>query len=330
MARLFFHTLVLSTLVYLTTAIPTTRNSPSFLLPVHLKAKADIPSPLFPSIKTLTSPVISSFKPYSYYASAAYCTPNTTINWSCGANCDANSGFKPSAAGGDGTDTQFWYVGYDANINTVVVAHQGTDKHSIMALLDDADILMTPLNSTLFPTSTFPDSMQVHKGFSDDHSRTAIDIYVAVVNEIVANIDKTPSVTLIGHSLGAALSLLDAVMFVSHFPDWVHIQYIGYGLPRVGNQEFADYVDAHLVMTSDNGFWRITNKKDPVPINPGKFLGYHHPSGEVHIEETNAWDSCPGQDNPSSLCIVGAVDNDFVGDLDNHDGPYDGVTMGCD
>lgn len=106
-------------------------------------------------------------------------------------------------------------------------------------------------------------------------------------------------------------------------------------------------------MTSDNGFWRITNKKDPIPINPGKFLGYHHPSGEVHIEETNTWDSCPGkifsissdsdsysnlfllaqiigQDNPSELCIVGAVDSIFGGDLDDHDGPYDGVILGCD
>lgn len=36
-----------------------------------------------------------------------------------------------------------------------------------------------------------------------------------------------------------------------------------------------------------------------------------------------------GQDNPSTGCIVGDVPNIFEGDLSDHDGPYNGVTMGC-
>lgn len=36
-----------------------------------------------------------------------------------------------------------------------------------------------------------------------------------------------------------------------------------------------------------------------------------------------------GQDNPSTLCIVGDVPTIFQGNETNHDGPYDGVTMGC-
>ena len=39
--------------------------------------------------------------------------------------------------------------------------------------------------------------------------------------------------------------------------------------------------------------------------------------------------NCLGQDNPSDSCIVGDVKNIFEGDLDNHDGPYAGITMGC-
>jgi len=31
------------------------------------------------------------------------------------ANCDANPNFKPTASGGDGSDVQFWYVGFDPN-----------------------------------------------------------------------------------------------------------------------------------------------------------------------------------------------------------------------
>lgn len=33
------------------------------------------------------------------------------------ANCDANPNFKPTASGGDGSDVQFWYVGFDPDLS---------------------------------------------------------------------------------------------------------------------------------------------------------------------------------------------------------------------
>lgn len=47
------------------------------------------------------------------------------------ANCQANSGFAPIASGGDGDGVQFWYVGYDASLKTIVVGHQGTDTSKL-------------------------------------------------------------------------------------------------------------------------------------------------------------------------------------------------------
>ena len=38
------------------------------------------------SITALSAAQISSFKPFTFFASAAYCEPSTTINWSCGGN----------------------------------------------------------------------------------------------------------------------------------------------------------------------------------------------------------------------------------------------------
>ena len=73
----------------------------------------------------------------------------------------------------------------------------------------------------------------------------------------------------------------------------------------------------------------INNKEDPIPTVPGRFLGFAHPSGEIHIQDSGSWDACPGQDNPSTLCIVGDVPYIWDGDASDHDGPYDGVTMGC-
>jgi len=45
----------------------------------------------------------------------------------------------------------------------------------------------------------------------------------------------------------------------------VSFRVITYGMPRVGNQDFANYVDAHMSVT------HINNKEDLVPIVPGKF-----------------------------------------------------------
>ena len=42
----------------------------------------------------------------------------------------------------------------------------------------------------------------------------------------------TKSVTTVGHSLGAALSLLDAIFLPLHIPG-LTVTYYGYGLPRV-------------------------------------------------------------------------------------------------
>lgn len=51
-------------------------------------------------------------------------------------------------------------------------------------------------------------------------------------------------------------------------------------------------------------FTYITHKDDPVPLVPPQFLGYVHPSGEVHIVSTddasgNATQTvaCPGREN---------------------------------
>lgn len=36
------------------------------------------------SITPLTTPQIDTFTPYTYYASAGYCTPTETLAWDCG------------------------------------------------------------------------------------------------------------------------------------------------------------------------------------------------------------------------------------------------------
>ena len=134
-----------------------------------------------------------------------------------------------------------------------------------------------------------------------------------------------------GHSLGAALALLDSVYLSLHLPAGTRLSVVGYGMPRVGNSAFADYVDAMVSASATATVTHINNKKDPIPIVPGRFMGFAHPAGEVHIQDNsgNSWVSCPGHDNPSQLCSVGDVPNLIRSNILDHLGPYDdGIFMG--
>ncbi|KAI0833785.1 lipase [Trametes gibbosa] len=272
------------------------------------------------TFSVLSTTQVASYKPYTNYASTAYCKPATTLAWSCGANCNANPSFVPVASGGDGQVTQFWYVGFDSTLGEIIVGHQGTDTSKLLPILEDIDIIQVPLRSSLFPRASW--DIFVHDGFSGSQSRSASAV-LAAVNTALTRFNTT-KVTVTGHSLGAAIGLLDSAFLYLQLPKTTTIRFVGYGMPRVGNQSFANWIDSLPISVT-----HVNNKKDPVPIVPGRFLGFHHPSGEVHIQESEAWVACPGQDNTDAQCIVGSVPTLLDADVDDHDGLYDGVQMGC-
>ena len=55
------------------------------------------------NITPLNTAQISVFTPFMYFASAAYCNPNTTINWSCGGTCSVSF-----PCGGDWRSVLYW------------------------------------------------------------------------------------------------------------------------------------------------------------------------------------------------------------------------------
>jgi len=65
------------------------------------------------------------------------------------------------------------------------------------------------------------------------------------------------NVIVVGHSLGAALALLDSISLQLRIPG-LSIQMVGYGMPRVGNQKFASYVDG--LAGSSVKVTHVTNK----------------------------------------------------------------------
>ncbi|KAH7098244.1 lipase [Auriculariales sp. MPI-PUGE-AT-0066] len=251
----------------------------------------------------------------------AAATSDTAV-WACGSNCDAVPSVVPVASGGDGSFVQYWYVAYSKTFNSVVVSHQGTKTANVIPLITDLNFFLTSPSNTTFP-GLAKAGIQVHNGFHDQHGQTYPDILAAVKKTMSQY--KTKSILLTGHSLGAALSVLDAIALQMVLPKDTQFRITTFGQPRMGNQNFADYVDAHFAAVI-----RMTNKDDPVPTLPGRFLGFSNFRGEVHIKSSD--DSlvvCHGQDNADSSCTIGEVPTIFSGDVTLHKGPYLGVIMKC-
>ncbi|KAF5316578.1 hypothetical protein D9619_006734 [Psilocybe cf. subviscida] len=267
---------------------------------------------------TLSASTVSAYKPYTYYASTAHCKPANTLAWNCGANCNKNPVFKPIASGGDGAVTQFWYVGYDSTLQSVIVAFQGTDGSKIIPILTDLDFFLDELDGNLFPGVS--PSIKTHNGFGEAQRRSASDVLAAVKQGFSTySISK---VTVVGHSLGGAIAIISSAHLKRSIPT-ATVKTITYGAPRVGNAAFANFANGLSDMV------RINNKRDIVPIVPDRFLGFAHTEGEVHISSNDAWISCPGQDSTDAGCTIDTVPNILVGSPGDHSGPYDGVIMGC-
>ena len=147
------------------------------------------------------------------------------------------------------------------------------------------------------------------------------------VNQVIST-HGASEVAVVGHSLGGGIAMFDAMSLRLRLPSNIGVRFIGYGTPRVGNKAWADFVDTQL----PGNVTRINNWKDPIPIVPPMFIGYHHPSGEIHVQGNTGseeWVACPGQEYSSAQCSDGAVRTVFSGELADHDGPYNGILLKC-
>ncbi|TFK66149.1 alpha/beta-hydrolase [Pluteus cervinus] len=250
------------------------------------------------------------------FSRVAYCSSETVANWSCGAPCDALGPNQVLLTGGDGGSIPRFLVTHDKTTNAIIVAHQGTEKDKVLSVLNDLETALVEANATFFPATADTD-IRVHSGFQSTFERTADQILQAVQSGLKST--GATKIIVTGHSLGGAVAVFDGIMFSQLLPD-VPLEAHMFGLPRSGNQEWADFIDKNI---GDN-FSFVTNQNDPVPRLPPLFLDFQHASHEIHIDDVNAAgqavkvQTCLGQEDLN--CTAGKSLLDVS--VNNHAGPY--------
>ncbi|KAJ6455158.1 alpha/beta-hydrolase [Mycena sanguinolenta] len=251
------------------------------------------------------------------FAAAAYCV--RAGSWDCGVACNQVPDTQIAFTIGDDAATPDAYVAYSQSRNQIIVGHEGTDPSQILSVENDVKFAPTPLLTVLNVAGT-PAGVAVHSGFQTAWVQTSTTILNAV-QQIQAQVP-TASVLVTGHSLGAAVSLLDAIFLKQQLPSNTSIQVVGFGRPRVGNQAFADWVDS--MFGDKNAF--VVSRDDPVPHVPLLDQGFVHASGEIWIKDNTTTLSCAGQENPNCSDSVGVLD--AATGVSDHTGPYFGIDMG--
>ena len=133
----------------------------------------------------------------------------------------------------------------------------------------------------------------------------------------------TKSILITGHSLGAAIAVLDALMLCQNLDSSISISAAIFGLLHRGNVAFAALIDSQL----GNQFTYVMHRYDPVSNLPPHEFGYQHSVGELHIPSNGKASTvtCPGQENVH--CQYG--NSIWRTSISDHLGPYfAGTEMG--
>ena len=132
------------------------------------------------------------------------------------------------------------YVAYNTQRKLVIVSHCGTNFASALSVLNDGETVPVPVDASL-KTATTPTTALVHDGFQTTWIRTR-DVILSGVQTAFKSC-RGCSVLVAGHSLGAALALIDGVYLRAQLPASVPIAVRPIALPAVGNDDFVTWVD---------------------------------------------------------------------------------------
>ncbi|WFC98829.1 hypothetical protein MYAM1_001562 [Malassezia yamatoensis] len=256
-------------------------------------------------------PVPDSWKNYQQLAVMAQDSncKNTKINDTLG---DATLLYKF----GDDNVNQYMHVFHSKSMG-VTFSWAGLNLSNLDALASVVDLPLVDANKTLYPNAE--EGTQLYQGFQSAYGRVADIVQEKALEYTKKYNDNRVSFT--GLSFGAALSALSSVHIHHVLAGKVKVhKVVVFGLPRIGNQAWANTVDRDLKGT----FYYTVNGADPLSRLPPRFLGYQQSSGQLYIKPANSTQVkfYPGQEN------VHGSDADIGLDIQDHTGVYFSVAVG--
>ncbi|KAJ3324468.1 hypothetical protein HDV06_006879 [Boothiomyces sp. JEL0866] len=211
------------------------------------------------------STTAANFALMMQYATAAYCPSTTnTKTWNCGVRCGGSTANTVITASHENYLTgAAGYVGYNDDHQSIIVAVRGTAN--IQSAVQDIQLWQTPADMGGFTNSKAPSSALIHQGFKN----TYLDLQPTIQSALSALVARYPSYNILfsGHSLGGAVVSLAAM-------DTYNNLVYTFGEPRVGNLDFANYIDS---LPFASRIFRVAKSGDLVPhIPPENFFGFTH------------------------------------------------------
>lgn len=218
---------------------------------------------------------------------------------------------------GDGYVSQRALIYHSKSLG-LTVAFQGTNMQSLLSQLHDIELVGVPADWRY--NKGLPQAARLFFGFQGAYLEI-VDAVFAAVQRYMAQLEEE-RLTIVGHSLGAAMGLVAASDFHYRIPTGVTNMYL-FGLPRVGNPVFADWVDETF---GHKLHWTV-NGHDWVPHLAPREFGYQHPSNPVWIfpANTTKWMVYPGQENVHGF---NSVDPEWFS-FDDHQGIYYHTQIGA-
>ncbi|KAI3896497.1 hypothetical protein MKX03_015005 [Papaver bracteatum] len=164
----------------------------------------------------------------------------------------------------------------------IVVAFRGTA--TCLEWLENLRSTLTQIPNIASDVFPYPQRPMVESGFLSLYSSSAHK-YQSLQNEVREEIsrllqsygDEPLSITIAGHSLGAALAALTAYDITKTFKHAPSVSVISFGGPRVGNPSFRHEVEKNGIK-----ILRIVNSTDIITKVPG-FIINDHEDGGTHV-----------------------------------------------
>lgn len=150
------------------------------------------------------------------------------------------------------------FTGYSSSLNAIVLSFRGSSNLQNW-------IINLSTNMVAYSRCT---SCKVHNGFN-----TGFNLVKSVVNsqiQALRALYRNVPIYITGHSLGGALGVLAAPDVKESFGNLAGLY--TFGQPRVGNSEFAKYLDTVV------GGIRVVHNGDLVPHIPPSALAFVHSS----------------------------------------------------